>query len=192
MPNLPKTIHHVNLEGSLSFIKSKYELIFSSHAIEHSVDIIEHLLEVYSLLEEHGVYCLVIPNKRYCFDHFVPESTAEEMILAHESSYFKNANIIRSLMYRSTRRAHNDPVRHWSGNHASPKSDFANALKSAKSFEANEIFHIGGVHKWYFSHQSIVDAFNKLFKLSYVDFKIIRHFPPKKEKLDICLILQKD
>jgi SAM-dependent methyltransferase len=52
-----------------------YSWIIASHVIEHTPDLLGFLRECESLLSPDGVLSLVIPDRRYCFDHFVPETT---------------------------------------------------------------------------------------------------------------------
>jgi SAM-dependent methyltransferase len=62
-------------EGSYSDLigKSKhYDWIIASHVIEHTPDLITCLNDCDSILKDDGVLSLVIPDKRYCFDHFRP------------------------------------------------------------------------------------------------------------------------
>lgn len=68
--HIPEKIHYVHSEGDLSIIDKKFDIVFSSHVIEHQPDLITHFQRVSRLLQENGLYILCIPDKRYCFDHF--------------------------------------------------------------------------------------------------------------------------
>jgi 2-polyprenyl-3-methyl-5-hydroxy-6-metoxy-1,4-benzoquinol methylase len=52
-----------------------YDYIIASHVIEHVPDLVAFLQECEKLLSSNGVLTLVIPDKRYCFDYFLPLST---------------------------------------------------------------------------------------------------------------------
>lgn len=53
-----------------------YDWIIASHVVEHVPDLIGFLQQCEMLLKADGVLSLVIPDKRYCFDHFfAPTST---------------------------------------------------------------------------------------------------------------------
>ena len=72
-PNyIPSQIDYVISNEDYSVINEKFDAVFSSHLIEHQVDLIHHLQQVEGLLEENDSYFLCIPDKRYCFDHFKP------------------------------------------------------------------------------------------------------------------------
>lgn len=76
----PELIDYVIKDGSLKRIKDKFDLVFSSHLIEHQECLVSHLKEVSSLLPPDGVYLLFVPNKKYCFDHYIPESTISDIL----------------------------------------------------------------------------------------------------------------
>jgi SAM-dependent methyltransferase len=64
--------------------KSKhYDWIIASHLIEHTPDLIGFLDDCDSVLKETGVLSLVIPDARYCFDHFRPLTPLSRIIDAH-------------------------------------------------------------------------------------------------------------
>lgn len=51
-----------------------YDWIIASHVIEHTPDLISFLQQCETLLKPDGRLALIIPDKRYCFDHFQPIS----------------------------------------------------------------------------------------------------------------------
>ena len=52
----------------------------SCHSIEHQLNFIQHLQDVSELLNDNGYYVIILPDKRYCFDHFIKESTIADII----------------------------------------------------------------------------------------------------------------
>ncbi len=65
--------------------KNYYEWIIASHLIEHVPDLIGFLKDCEGVLKEDGVISLVIPDKRYCFDHFRPVTGISKIIDSHLS-----------------------------------------------------------------------------------------------------------
>jgi len=61
-------------------IDTKYDAITSHHCVEHQPDLIQHLKDVHSKLNPGGFYIFSVPDKRRCFDHFIPESTVLDLI----------------------------------------------------------------------------------------------------------------
>jgi predicted SAM-dependent methyltransferase len=60
-----------------------YEWIIASHLIEHVPDLIGFLKDCEGVLKEDGVISLVVPDKRYCFDHFRPVTGISKVIDSH-------------------------------------------------------------------------------------------------------------
>lgn len=60
-----------------------FDYIIASHVVEHTVDLIGFFNECAELLTDRGVVSLVIPDKRFCFDHFRPLTSAGQVVEAH-------------------------------------------------------------------------------------------------------------
>lgn len=91
------TGHNVNLDNieEVDFVWSgqsfadltgrpkHYDWAIASHVIEHTPDLIGFLNDCDSLLKDQGVLSLVIPDKRYCFDHYRPITGLARIIDSH-------------------------------------------------------------------------------------------------------------
>lgn len=60
-----------------------YDWMIASHVIEHTPDLVDFLLNCDEILNDNGVLSLVIPDKRFCFDHFRPLSSLAHIIDHH-------------------------------------------------------------------------------------------------------------
>ena len=61
---VPPKIHYVSENGNLKIIKEeKFDYVFSSHNIEHQLDLILHLNDVYDLLKTNGKYLLMTQDQ---------------------------------------------------------------------------------------------------------------------------------
>ena len=69
--------------------KKYYDWIIASHVIEHTPDIIGFLNDCDAILKDDGVISLIIPDKRYCFDHFRPVTGISKII----DNHFQKATI---------------------------------------------------------------------------------------------------
>ena len=63
-------------------IKFNYEAVISHHCIEHQPNLVVHFNQIYKIIKNKGTYFASIPNKNECFDHFIPESSVLDVILA--------------------------------------------------------------------------------------------------------------
>jgi hypothetical protein len=66
-----------------------YDWIIASHVIEHVPDLISFLQQCEVLLKSAGILSLVIPDKRYCFDHFSASSSTGNVLDAHAEKRVK-------------------------------------------------------------------------------------------------------
>jgi SAM-dependent methyltransferase len=63
-------------------IKRYYDIVVSHHCIEHQPDLLSHLLSVSRILSAKGLYIASVPDKRNCFDHFLPASSIIDVLAA--------------------------------------------------------------------------------------------------------------
>jgi hypothetical protein len=65
---------------------TRFEWVTSSHVIEHIPNFVGHLNEVASVLNDGGVYALIVPDRNYCFDCLKPPTSLGDVIEAHLSA----------------------------------------------------------------------------------------------------------
>ncbi len=63
--------------------RHQYDWVIASHVIEHVPDLAGFLQNCSEVLKDDGVLSLVVPDKRFCFDHFRPLSSLGSAIDAH-------------------------------------------------------------------------------------------------------------
>jgi len=63
--------------------RGAYDFIFASHVLEHLPDPLSFLNACDSLLCERGVLVVAVPDKRFCFDAFLPLASAGDLLQAH-------------------------------------------------------------------------------------------------------------
>ena len=78
----PGTRYNVDAasESDINKIKKKYDLLLSSHHIEHIANPIKAIKLWKKLLNDSGKILAIIPNKNSCFDHKRPTTTLEHLI----------------------------------------------------------------------------------------------------------------
>ncbi|WP_375274959.1 methyltransferase domain-containing protein [Methylorubrum thiocyanatum] len=59
------------------------DYIVASHVVEHVPDAIGWLRECGEALNEGGVFCLMVPDKRFTFDHFRTPTSVGALVAAH-------------------------------------------------------------------------------------------------------------
>lgn len=157
----------LDYSGRLEDIQDLFEVVVSSHVVEHIPDFIGHLLDVKKLAK---LYYVALPDYRYCFDHFRRESTVSEVL---ESFILKRKNHTpNNIIEHRTLRAHNDPVKHWSGDHGDNLMSGISNLESSYKTAIDQKEYLD-THAWKFcpkNMREILDAINRLniIKFSYV------------------------
>ena len=185
--NVPN-IDYADPQGDLSIVKEKFDIVFSSHNIEHQVDLIKHLNQVADLLEKDGKFYLIVPDKRYCFDHYISESTLADIISTHYSNG-KNHSLDAVLTYKCES-AHNDTKQHWNGKHGSLKGEngkcYVDALNEFKA-KGDEYINI---HRWRFTPQHFEFIINELYKLGLISLKVEKVYPTENKTNNFFAVLQ--
>lgn len=65
---------------------TRFDYIVASHVIEHTTDLVGFLNGCAEILLPNGVLCLVVPDKRFCFDRMRPLSSLGEVMHAHHDA----------------------------------------------------------------------------------------------------------
>ena len=155
--NCPETIHYLgDLSGAAG---ASFDIVFSSHNIEHQPDLVRHFQAVENALAPGGAMILLIPDKRYCFDHFLPDTTLQEVLEAFVDRRTRHS--ARHVIEHIALTCHNDNQRHWAGDHGEPPQLTAEiVLQAMRHYEVRPDTYID-VHAWKFTptnFRQIVDA----------------------------------
>lgn len=180
-------IEYVSPTGDLSIINETFDVIVSSHAIEHQLDLIDHLQKTSQLLRAGGKYYLIVPDKRYCFDHFMRESTIADVIHAHIVKPTKTS--VKSVIEHRALTTHNNAFKHWIGMHQH-KNDISSKIKNALT-EYMEKDYVD-VHSWYFTPTSFSTIIKLLNQLGYTDFIISKLHSTSPGSLEFYAVLEKE
>ncbi len=181
-------IDYVHPNGDLRIIKEKFDVAFSSHNIEHQIDLVAHLNQVAELLNSGGKFYLVIPDKRYCFDHFIPESPLSDII----GSYYSAIKLhqLDTILAMSCETTHNNPKLHWQGEHGQVKGRNSSCyVDSIKDFKNNSGYI--NAHRWRFTPQSFEFIINQLNEMGLTTLKVEKVYMTQENTADFKVILYK-
>ena len=206
----------VSATGDLGIVNETFDIVFTSHVIEHCPDLVEHFQNVSRLLNRGGLYVLIVPDKRYCFDHYNPESTIAEVIDAFANEH-KTARLA-DVIHHTYTRTHNNPVLHWLGEHGkrygyrdTPLEPDANIKirgetfaddgkglnreqilrlieKYAETLDSGEYI---SAHNWRFTPESFGYIVNLLNALEFIDLKLYRLCHTLWGRLEFIALLEK-
>jgi SAM-dependent methyltransferase len=182
----PAEIHYV---GGLDRIADRFDAVVSSHAIEHQPDLVRHLEAVARLLPVGGRYYLVVPDRRYCFDHFRHDSTIADVLDAWRAE--RQVHGLARILEHSALATHNDAGRHWRGDHgeACPR-DLTRRLRVAmEDHEAAQGAYMD-VHAWYFTPDSFRQLMATLAELGLSAFDATVYDTPYG-RMEFCAVLER-
>ena len=186
LPQTAPRIDYVSESGDLSAAQGPFAAVFSGHCIEHQPDLIAHLGAVERLLRPGGRYFLIVPDKRYCMDHFLPESTVAAVIDAHLRP--SGRHTARSIIEHRALTTHNSPRRHWRGDHGSPGRDperLKAAIREATSGRPSD------VHAWTFTPASFRRLMEALNSVGLSALQVEAVHPTPYGRGEFCTVLRR-
>ena len=185
IPNIDFTISGEMIETDESF-----GAIISSHVIEHSPNLIGHLQQVEDLLDIRGIYFLLIPDHRYCFDHYQTCSSLSEVLEAHVERRVKKS--FRSVFLETFNTTHNDSLRHWSDDHGQVRNLEAKEFKNlCTSYQGNNPEEYYDVHSWFFTPNSFSKILKQLNEMGLSGLVLEHIYPTRRFANEFWLILRK-
>lgn len=183
---VPEHIHHI---GGLDAVDRRYDAVLSSHAIEHQPDLVRHLQQVERILNPGGGYFLIVPDKRYCFDHFIAESTIAEVLQAYHEA--RTTHTLRSVIEHRALTVHNSAPRHWEGDHGVPERNRVERIRVAiEEYEVAAGDYID-VHAWYFMPPTFRSIVGTLNELGLIGLEIAGIYHPAYGRNEFCAILKR-
>ncbi|QPC87462.1 methyltransferase domain-containing protein [Mesorhizobium sp. NBSH29] len=181
-------INFVSPIGDLSVVEGRFSAVVSSHCIEHQPDLIHHLAQVHALLEPGGKYYLVVPDKRYCFDHFLPEVTLGEVLAAKGETVHPLHKVIEHRALTT----HNDPHQHWNGVHQHDgwaMSTAARVQSAIDEYNAAEGGYVD-VHRWQFTPETFRAVIEGLTATGQARFEVVEINQTPRNTFDFTAILR--
>lgn len=183
-------IHFVSETGDLGVITETFDAVVSSHAIEHQPDLIGHLSGVAKLLKPSGRYFVAMPDKRYCFDHFICQSTIADVLGARlrQRRLHDATDVIEHLALTT----HNDPVRHWNGDHGAQLFESKpESLGEAVNLCLQNADVYLDTHAWQFAPSSFRDILQTLARLRLCELRVKRVYPTVRNSIEFYAVLEK-
>jgi len=183
---VPDVIHHI---GELESVDRHYDAVLSRHAIEHQPDLVHHLRQIERILAPGGGYFLIIPDKRYCFDHFIAESTIADVLQAHHER--RRSHTLKSVIEHRALTVHNEHKRHWLGEHGNRLRNRTARVEAAlREYEAANGAYID-VHAWYFTPDAFGSIITTLHELGLIGLELAGLYDPARDRNEFCAILRK-
>lgn len=153
-----------------------YDWIIASHLIEHTPDLIGFLNDCDTILKDDGVISFVVPDKRYCFDHFRPITGLAKVIDSHFASHKIHSPGTVAEYYLNVVSKAGDI-----GWHAGTGGEFSlihtvqDALSGMQAVRRDQAYI--DAHAWCFTPQSFRLMIHDLFSLGLIPFQEVDFHP---------------
>jgi SAM-dependent methyltransferase len=185
-------IDYVSDRGDLTvIIGEKFESVISSHCIEHQPDLIRHLNQVFDVLRPGGRYYVIVPDKRFIFDYYIPLTRVSEVLAAHAEA--REVHTAASIIAHHAETTHNSPLRHWIGFHRPLRGTLP---YPQRLLEALELVNIGSadyvdVHSWCFTPTGFLSILETLSQTKMINFDIERVYGTPFGSNEFLAVLQR-
>lgn len=191
---VPKIDYVWRGESYINLVRERMDAVFSSHNIEHQPDLIRHLREIGNILNHGGYAFLIIPDRRYCFDHFLPDTTIADVFGSYCAGQTRHnaASIFEHRMLTT----HNDAARHWNGDHgAAPLANgatpdvLAMIRETFKRIEDSRGYI--DTHAWQFTPSSFRLIVDILCRLQLIPFQMVKTYPTLRNDFEFYVVLRR-
>lgn len=184
-------IDYTAVDYDLGIISEKFEVVVSCHNIGRQPNLIRHLQQIEALLVPGGQVFCIVPDKRYTYDCFNPETTITS-VLARNIYETGTANT-EDLLMATLMRAHSDSVRHWKDSHGHKYHDFEKRFSelSGKYEPGGILANDRNVQKTIFTPDSFCNIIQLLNELNLTGMKAVRMYPTLFGRAEFFAILQK-
>jgi SAM-dependent methyltransferase len=187
LDRLVDCVHFVDKNGDLTTVKDRFDVIFSSHNIEHQVNLIKHLNDVFKLLNDGGAFLGIMPDRRYCFDRNIPASTIGDILQAYFDNHTRHK--ISDIIDQYAISAHNNPQHHWQHPQAPELHiDFPMLKQGVDNCKSSEYID---VHAWRFSFLEFEKYIRACIDLGYLDFNKFVVYPTEYLSNEFCFFFYK-
>lgn len=153
-----------------------YDWIIASNVVEHTTDLIGFLADCDAILKDGGVLCLVVPDKRYCFDRFRPVTGLARIIDAHDARPRVHTPGVAAEYFLNvvTREGEHS----WSAGSVGDYT-FLHSAQQAREMmqEVREKGSYLDVHNWCFVPSSFRLLANDLYTLGYTKLREVSFHP---------------
>lgn len=182
-------IDYVSPTGDLGIVgDAAFDAVLSAHVVEHQPDLVRHLREVGRILRPGGIYVIVIPDKRYCFDHFIRDTTIADVLDMHVLA--ARVHRPKSVIEHRAMTCHNDPVRHWAGDHGDAHIPLEAVSRALDEYRAADGGYVD-VHAWQFHPLQFRSIMEQLVDLGLSDLRPIRVYGTLRDSFEFIAVLER-
>jgi SAM-dependent methyltransferase len=167
-------IHYISPTGNLNVIQNDtFAGIFSSHCIEHQVDLVDHLQQISRLLQEDAHFVLIVPDARYGADQARPLTVLRDVLAAHWARNADGTHPLTAWLENQCEVSNDDAKAHWRGEHGKRRidNDPDCYVKAKKSYDDAEGKYLD-LHRWKLTPCVFASIVTRLREIGLIDLHI--------------------
>lgn len=171
-------------------VRAPYDWIIASHVIEHVPDLITWLDDLATLLRDGGALVLAIPDRRYSFDAYRPQTTVGQMLQAHhQGDVVPSVRAVYDALHSASSISVFDA---WSGE--------GQGLEKSRIHSQHEVMPLVeeakrgqyiDTHVWTFRPSTFIEQINELGQLGLCDFVVERVRNTRHNQLEFFAVLRR-
>ena len=154
-------------------LRGSFDTLIASHVIEHIPDLAGFLVSAQQLLTATGVVALAIPDRRFCFDYFKPQTMTGDVLEAHVLKRSRHA--LHTVWNQTAYSATWDNTIAW-GQHPIREPAFMNSFAGAEAglqtFSDAQSAPYVDCHSWHFTPAGFSLVVLELAQLGIIDWHL--------------------
>lgn len=192
----PETIVPIDYVIKESYEKTladveKFDCVIASHVLEHMEDLIFALRDLSTVLKPGGIFCIIYPDKRYCFDHFRTSASFRDAYNVFRNGSVQNAPMVLDFYYSVI--PENSPSLFWQKEgvlERLPKTPFEKAV--AHYEQALQGIKMDDVHYWPFTDMDFLKFLYDCIRAGMLPFRCTAFWPCVQNSQQFMVALQYD
>lgn len=170
--------------------RAPFDWVIASHVIEHVPDLITWLDDIAALLRDGGALVLAVPDRRYSFDAYRPQTTVGQMLQAHHQG-----DVVPSVraVYDALHSASSiTAAEAWAGRgrglkktRIHPHTQVMPLVERAKAGQYIDS------HVWTFRPSTLIEQINELGQLGLCEFVVEKVRNTRPNELEFFVVLRR-
>lgn len=171
--------------------KEKFDAVIASHVLEHMDDLIFALQDIAGILKPGGLFIIVYPDKRYCFDHFRQSASIRDAYTVFRHGAKHNVPMVLDFYLNAIHE--NDPLVFWRGDDLANLLSVNNEESSLTLYEeAINGKRMDDVHYWPFTDWDFLLFLRDCARLKLLPFRCVDFVPTQENDQQFFIALQYD
>lgn len=167
-----------------------FDWVIASHVIEHVPDLVTWLADISTLLRDGGALVLAVPDMRYSFDAYRPQTTVGQMLQAHHQG-----DVVPSVraVYDALHSASSiTAVEAWAGRRSGLKNSRRHPHSQVMPLveRAKEGQYIDS-HVWTFRPSTLIEQINELGQLGLCELVVEKVRNTRPNELEFYAVLRR-